>query len=83
MLLLLVLAQAAQPATATPDPSTTDKPQLICRQGERETLSHRRTGKRCQTAEEWAREDEDRTRLSPSARITEGQGDALTRSSPQ
>jgi hypothetical protein len=64
-------------------PTTAEKPQLICRQGERETGSHRRTGKRCKTADEWAKEDADRTRLSPSAQITEGQRDSLTKSSPQ
>jgi len=64
-------------------PITIEKPQLICRQGEKETGSHRRTGKRCKTADEWAKEDEDRTRMSPSAQITEGQRDSLSKSSPQ
>ena len=79
MLTMLVLLMT-DPPTAAPTPA--EKPQLICRQGEKETGSHRRTGKRCKTAEEWAKEDGDRTRLSPSARVTEGQGDSLTKSSP-
>ena len=47
-----------------------------------ETGSRIRKGKKCQTEEEWAREDEERTRMSPSTRVTEGQGDSLTRSPP-
>jgi len=79
---MLSLILATQTEAAAPAPPANDKPQLICRQGERETGSHRRTGKRCLTAEEWSKEDDDRTRLSPSARVTEGQGDSLTKSSP-
>ena len=79
MLTMLALLLTDPPAVT---PTMSDRPQLICRQGEKETGSHRRTGKRCKTAEEWAKEDEESARLSPSARITEGQGDSLTRSSP-
>ena len=80
MLTMFALLLIDPPATV---PTTIEKPQLICRQGERETGSHRRTGKRCKTADEWAKEDEDRTRMSPSAQITEGQRDSLSKSSPQ
>jgi len=80
VLTMFALLLIDPPATV---PTTIEKPQLICRQGERETGSHRRTGKRCKTADEWAKEDEDRTRMSPSAQITEGQRDSLSKSSPQ
>jgi hypothetical protein len=36
------------------------------------------TGRRCKTAEEWQVEDQRRDAKSPSMRVTEGQGDALT-----
>jgi len=76
-LVLLLAAQAA--AAATPPP---EKPQLICRKSEQETGSHIRTGRRCKSAEEWAKEDEEKTRTSASTQITEGQGDSLTKSAP-
>jgi len=64
----------AAPAATPP----TDKPQLICRKSEQETGSHIRTPRQCKSAEEWAKEDEEKTRASASTRITEGQGDSLT-----
>jgi hypothetical protein len=81
-LILLPLLFAAQ-STATPAPAAAPERQaLICRPSHEETGSRIRKGKQCKTAEEWAREDEERTRMSPSARMTEGQGDSLTRSPP-
>ena len=76
--LVLFLAAQAAPA-ATPPP---EKPLLICRKVEQDTGSHIRKGRRCRTQEEWAREDEEKTRRSASTQITEGQGDALTKSTP-
>jgi len=64
----------AAPAATPP----TDKPQLICRKSEQETGSHIRTPRQCKSAEEWAKEDEEKTRASASTKITEGQGDSLT-----
>jgi hypothetical protein len=78
MILILGLAQASAAPTA-PQPA---KPPLVCRKSEQETGSHIHASRRCKTEDEWARDDAERTRLSPSARITEGQGDALTRSPP-
>ena len=77
--LLLLAFQAAQPAIVLPAP----KPALICRDSEQETGSHIHTGRRCKTQEDWEREDADRTRVPPSLRVTEGQGDALTKQRPQ
>jgi hypothetical protein len=76
-LLVLLLAAQASPAAAA---TTPEKPLLICREVERETGSHIRRGRRCLTQEEWARVDEERTRMSASGRVSEGQGDALTKS---
>ena len=70
------------PAAPTTEPATPEKPRLVCRKSQQETGSHIRTGRRCKTAEEWAREDEERGRMSPSAQITEGQPDARTKSPP-
>ena len=74
--LALALVAQATPA-ATPPP---EKPQLICRKVEQDTGSHIRKGRRCRTQEDWAREDEERTRMSASTQVTEGQGDSLTKS---
>jgi len=82
MVLSLSILIAAQAATAPTVVQATPRQALICRQSQQETGSRIRKGKKCQTEEEWAREDEERTRMSPSTRVTEGQGDSLTRSPP-
>ena len=74
-LALVLVAQAAAPSTPPPE-----KPMLICRKVEQDTGSHIRKGRRCKTQDDWAREDEEKTRRSASTQITEGQGDALTKS---
>jgi len=74
--LALVLVAQAAPA-ATPPPG---KPLLICRKAEQETGSHIRTPRRCKSVEDWAKEDEEKTRASASTQITEGQGDSLAKS---
>jgi len=79
MFALLVAAQSAPAPITVPAPT---KPPLICRQSQQETGSRIRKGKQCKTEEEWAREDEEKARMSPSARMTEGQGDSLSRSPP-
>ena len=74
---IIIVAQASASAPV-PQP----KQELVCRKSQQETGSRIRKGRRCKTAEEWAREDEERSRMAPSVRITEGQGDSLTRSPP-
>ena len=74
--LMLLAAQAAEAPIAPRSPT---KPPLICRESERQTGSHIRTGPRCMTAEQWMREDERRARVPASLRVTEGQGDELTK----
>ena len=73
-----ILLAAQSPGAAPVQP----KQELICRKSQQQTGSRIRKGRQCKTEEEWAREDEERTRMSPSARITEGQGDSLTKSPP-
>lgn len=80
MVLLILLA--AQATAAQANSSEPQKQPLVCRQSQQETGSRIRKGKQCKTEGEWAKIDEERTRLSPSTRITEGQGDSLTRSPP-
>jgi hypothetical protein len=73
-LMMAVAAQDMPPPLQLPPP----KPKLICRADEQQVGSHIHTGRRCKTAEEWQVEDQRRDAVSPSMRITEGQGDALT-----
>jgi len=82
MLTSLAILIALQAPAATPVAPAPQKEALVCRKSQQETGSRIRKGKQCKTEEEWAREDEERTRMAPSARITEGQGDSLTKSSP-
>jgi hypothetical protein len=78
-LALMFALGMAEPDGARPTPG---RPSKTCRESEVQTGSHIRSGRRCKTAEEWAREDQEKGRLSPSARVTEGQGDALTKTAP-
>jgi hypothetical protein len=80
---IIALMLTAQAATATAPPTSPEKPRLICRAAQQETGSHIRTGRRCKTEAEWAREKSDRTVMPPSARITEGQNDGLANPRPQ
>lgn len=78
-LALLIVATAASPAAAAiaadPPSSPNRNEERICRGGGQRSLgSHIRTRRRCQTAEQWRREDEARSR-TPALQITEGQND--------
>ena len=71
-LILLAIALAA----AGPDSQSgaaPEKAKRICRESENQTGSHIRTGRRCRTAEEWARDDAARDRKPADLRVTEGQ----------
>ena len=74
VLMMALATQDLPPPLQLPPP----KPKLICREDERQVGSHIHTGRRCKSAEEWQVEDQRRAATSPSMRITEGQGDALT-----
>jgi hypothetical protein len=53
MALAAVISDPSQAAAAEPSA----KPKLICREGEQQTGSHVRSGRKCQTQEQWDRED--------------------------
>ena len=76
LLLGLAAALSATAALAAdPAPAPDRNGERICRGGGQRTLgSHMRTRRRCQTAEQWRREDEARSR-TPALQITEGQND--------
>ena len=69
-IILIALAAAAQTVPASPAPT---QPMRICRASEKQTGTHMRTGRRCKTAEEWAREDSERAQKPASLQVTEGQ----------
>lgn len=79
---LLPLMLASQASVPEVKPQVA-KSQLICRESEQETGSHIRSGRRCKTAEQWLDEDRKRGQIPPSMRVTEGQGDALTKKPSQ
>ena len=60
---VLLLGSAENATAAMP------KPEKICREVKQEIGSHIRAGKRCKTAEEWAREDAKNANLPVSAAI--------------
>ncbi len=68
----ILIAATAQPADASPPPPSV-KPARICRESERKTGSHIRSGRRCLTEEQWRAEDERRDRVPVSLQVTEGQ----------
>ena len=56
----------------------------VCRGGGQRTLgSHMRSRRRCLTAEQWRREDEERNRPAPGAQITGAQNDGRTNATPR
>ena len=70
-------------AAAAQDQVPPQKPGKICREAKQKTGSRVRTGPKCRTAEEWQKEDEERSRMPLSATVTEGQADGPTRPRPQ
>jgi hypothetical protein len=79
LLVALSAIQPASPMTAQPP-----KPEKICRESVKETGSHIRTGRRCKTADEWARIDARNNDVVPTLRKTAGQGDGVqTMTRPQ
>ena len=70
-------------AASSQDPAQPDKGAKICRQSAPKTGSRVKTGPRCRTAEEWQKEDEERSRIPLSATVTEGQSEGPARPRPQ
>ena len=71
--IFLFLAVSAEAAPAV---LPAEKPQLICREGERETGSHIHSTRRCLTAEQWQMEDARRDRIPISAKVGADPDDA-------
>ena len=81
--LFLLAAEAASPPAIPPPLSPPQKPKLICREDEQLVGTHIHGGRRCKTAEQWRSEDDHLDpNSSPSMRVTEGQGDALSNQRP-
>lgn len=59
---------------AAPPPA---KPEKICRESAKQTGSHIRSGRRCKTAEEWAKIDGRDGGAVPTLRTVAGQGDGV------
>lgn len=76
--LFLLLLLGAEPAQADAQ-AQQPKPVLVCREGERQLGSHMRTGRKCQTQEQWDAEDSDRSRRPVTLRVTGEQGDGQPR----
>jgi hypothetical protein len=70
-------------AVATQAPAPSEKEAKICRQSETRTGTRIRTGRRCRTAAEWLKEDEEKARIPLSLTVTEGQPDGTARPRPQ
>jgi hypothetical protein len=80
----LAVAFALAATTEPPSPPPAQANQRICRGGGQRTLgSHIRTRRRCQTAEEWAREDEARNAPTPGMLVTQGQNDGRATAQPR
>lgn len=81
--LTLTLALAADPPP--PSPPSGQGNERICRGGGQRTLgSHIRSRRRCLTAEQWQREEEEaRTRPAPGLLVTEGQNDGRSGAQPR
>lgn len=71
--LAAVISDPSQ-AAATEPPA---KPKLICREGEQQTGSHVRSGRKCQTQDQWDQEDARRVQQPVTMRVTEHKPDAL------
>ena len=83
MLSLIGALLAPNPAMAMQEAAPPKKEEKICRQSETRTGSRIRAGRKCRTAEEWRKEDEERARVPLSLTVTEGQNDGHAAQRPQ
>lgn len=81
-LFTLALAAALLPG-ATADPPATPDQRMICRGGERQLSSRIRSPRRCRTAEQWARDGEEKARLPVGLQTTQGQNDGRSPIQPR
>ncbi len=82
-LFTLSIAAALLPAAAANPPPPTADQRMICRGGQRQLSSRIRAPRRCQTAEQWAREDEEKGRLPVGLQTTQGQNDGQSPTQPR
>jgi len=82
-LVALAAALSADRAPAFDPPAPAAEQRLICRGGERRLGTRTRTERRCRTAEQWQREDEERSQLPVSLQVTQGQNDGRVVPTPQ
>jgi hypothetical protein len=71
------------PAASSPSAEGGGEQRLICRGSSKQLGSRIRRARRCRTAEQWQREDEEKGRVPLSAQVTEGQNDGLGGVRPQ
>ena len=74
---------APDSARAIQEPAPPEKEAKICRKSETRTGTRIRTGRKCRSAEEWRKEDEERDRVPLSLTVTEGQNDGHPPVRPQ
>ena len=82
-LFIFALAAALLPAAAADPPPPTPDQRMICRGGQRQLSSRIRAPRRCQTAEQWAREAEEKDRLPVGLQTTQGQNDGRAPAQPR
>lgn len=83
ILIALAAALSAGEALAFDPPAPAGEQRLICRGGERRLGTRTRTERRCRTAEQWQREEEERSRLPVGLQVTRGQNDGRVVPTPQ
>ncbi|HEU4498374.1 MAG TPA: hypothetical protein VFR60_03460 [Sphingomicrobium sp.] len=85
LLMLAIIGAVIVPdfAQALQEPAPSEKVVRICRKSETRTGTRIRTGRKCRTAEEWQKEDEEKARVPLSLTVTEGQNDGHPPQRPQ
>jgi hypothetical protein len=78
----LALAALLLTLSAAADPPAPEQPR-ICRGGEARLGTRTRTPRRCLTAEQWQREQDERSQLPVSLQVTQGQNDGRVMPTPQ
>jgi len=83
VILIVLSATLAAAAVAADPPAPPSQQRLVCRGGERRLGTRTRTERRCRTAEQWQRDEEERSRLPVSLQVTQGQNDGRVVPTPQ
>lgn len=83
ILVALAMTLSVTGALAADPPAPAEKEPLICRGATRTLGSRVRSQRRCRTAEQWQREDEEKGGLPISLQVTQGQNDGNQGRTPQ